>query len=193
MCDKAPDGTKGIPVGKTIALLAEQGDDISNLEPPKEDTSPPKPEASSSAPSPPTSVPDKQNAQPSSPPTTHSGARPASSHPLFPSVLRLLQENSIEDADKIKGTGVRGMLTKGDVLAYLGKASGPMGTYKETPSDVVTKSGGDQTKPLKKEEPRFLDGPALRQLIVNNMLEASKKAQTPPGEQLLQPHEGLEG
>lgn len=116
-----------------------------------------------------------------------------SSHPLFPSVLRLLEENGIQDADKIKGTGVRGMLTKGDVLAYLGKASGPMGTYKETPSDVVTKSGGDQTKPPKKAEPQVLDGPALRQLIVKNMLEASKRAQTQPGEPLLQRHERRAG
>lgn len=52
------------------------------------------------------------------------------SKPLFPSVQRLLTENSVENADKIKGTGVRGMLTKGDVLAFLGKASSPLGTYK---------------------------------------------------------------
>lgn len=116
-----------------------------------------------------------------------------SAHPLFPSVLRLLEENGISDADQIKGTGVRGMLTKGDVLAYLGKASGPMGTYKETPSDAVPKPGGDQTKPAKKEEPQFLDGPALRQLIVKNMLEASKRAQTPPGELLLRRNERPEG
>ncbi|KZT70190.1 pyruvate dehydrogenase X component [Daedalea quercina L-15889] len=176
----APDGTKDIPVGKTIALLAEEGDDISNLEPPKEDTPPsPKPETSSSAPSPPKSIPNKQDVQPSSPPL-HSSKHPESSRPMFPSVFRLLQENGIENTDKIKGTGVRGMLTKGDVLAYLGKASGPMGTYKEAPSDVVTKSGGDQTRPPQKEEPQLLDGAALRQLIVKNMLDASVKARTPP-------------
>ena len=45
-------------------------------------------------------------------------------------MLRLLSENGIEKADGIKGTGIRGMLTKGDVLAHLGKASGPLGTYK---------------------------------------------------------------
>jgi len=39
------------------------------------------------------------------------------------------------------GTGVRGMLTKGDVLAYLGKASGPNGTFKDnTPTPSVYKS-----------------------------------------------------
>jgi len=42
----------------------------------------------------------------------------------------LLHEHRVEDPEKIKGTGVRGMLTKGDVLAFLGKASSPTGTFK---------------------------------------------------------------
>jgi hypothetical protein len=37
------------------------------------------------------------------------------------------------------------MLTKGDVLAFLGKASGPMGTYKETPPPMA------QAQPKKEE------------------------------------------
>lgn len=45
---------------------------------------------------------------------------------------RLLQEYGVQDPEKIKGTGVRGMLTKGDVLAFLGKASSPTGTFKQT-------------------------------------------------------------
>ena len=36
-------GAKDVPVGKTIALLAEEGDDISNLEVPKEDEGAPAP------------------------------------------------------------------------------------------------------------------------------------------------------
>lgn len=44
--------------------------------------------------------------------------------------MRLLTENNVSDPKSIKGTGVRGMLTKGDVLAHLGKASHPLGTYK---------------------------------------------------------------
>jgi pyruvate/2-oxoglutarate dehydrogenase complex dihydrolipoamide acyltransferase (E2) component len=47
-------------------------------------------------------------------------------------VARLLQEYGIQDLEKIKGTGIRGMLTKGDVLAFLGKASSPTGTFKQT-------------------------------------------------------------
>ncbi|KAI0927901.1 hypothetical protein AcW1_005303 [Taiwanofungus camphoratus] len=176
----APNGSKNIPVGKAIALLAEEGDDISNLQPPQEsEPSSPKKEATPSAPSLPSSVPDKQESQPSISPV-HTAVHPESSRPLFPSVLRLLQENSIEKTDQIKGTGVRGMLTKGDVLAYLGKASGPMGTYKEPPKEQAAKAP-------KQEDPQILDGAALRKLIVTNMLEASIKARsaaaaTPPAD-----------
>ena len=45
-------------------------------------------------------------------------------------MARLLQQYGVQDPEKIKGTGVRGMLTKGDVLAFLGKASSPTGTFK---------------------------------------------------------------
>ena len=52
------------------------------------------------------------------------------SRPLFPSVHRLLLEHTVKNLEEIKGTGVRGMLTKGDVLTFLGKASNPLGTFK---------------------------------------------------------------
>lgn len=118
-----------MPVGKVIAILAEEGDDISNLEVPKED------EASSSSASSSTSssappAPEAQSESSSPPPAAHHGeANLSHARPLFPSVLRLLQEHGA-DASKITGTGIRGMLTKGDVLAFLGKASGPTGSFK---------------------------------------------------------------
>ena len=114
-------------------MLAQEGDDISNLEAPKESiTEPPKVKEETST----NQAGGSQ--QPTSSPPSSSTPKPSHnvhdiqhSRPLFPSVLRLLIENGITDADKIKGTGVRGMLTKGDVLAYLGKASSPTGTFKE--------------------------------------------------------------
>lgn len=66
---------------------------------------------------------------------------------MFPSVARLLQENDVADIEAIKGTGVRGMLTKGDVLAYLGKASGPTGTFKQN----------TQTLPELKQAPKKVE------------------------------------
>ncbi|RDX52758.1 single hybrid motif-containing protein [Lentinus brumalis] len=175
----APDGMKNIPVGKTIALLAEEGDDISNLEvPADEPASSPKPsqpeptaQPSSSASSQPTPAAVRNT---SAPPQTHHEI-PKTSRPLFPSVLRLIQEHGITqgDVDKIKGTGVRGMLTKGDVLTHLGLASAPLGTYRETPApDPKT----DAKTGAKQEQAAALDGAAIRRLIVGNMLEASIKA-----------------
>lgn len=85
------------------------------------------------------------------------------------------------------------MLTKGDVLAYLGKASGPFGTYKKPESHFV-----ETAKAEKKEEYKVtltlclsliaykvlqpLDGPAIRRLIVSTMLQSSIAARNPvPG------------
>ncbi|EJF62657.1 single hybrid motif-containing protein [Dichomitus squalens] len=175
----APDGTKNVPVGKTIALLAEEGDDISNLEVPADEP------ASSSNPSQPTpehqakpapfapsdsEYPTSARGEGTHPPESHV---PHHSRPLFPSVIRLIQEHGISqgDVNKIKGTGVRGMLTKGDVLTHLGLASGPSGTYRETPPpDLKTNA----KKSVKEAAP--LDGITVRRLIVGNMLEASTRA-----------------
>ncbi len=175
---QAPDGAKNIPVGKTIGLLAEEGDDISNLEVPADDPAP-SPKASQPTPEPPKAP------TPSTPksetPASAGHHVPHHSRPLFPSVLRLIQEHSISqgDVDKINGTGVRGMLTKGDVLTHLGLASGPSGTYRETPPpDVKTTT---KTDAKGKEEIAPLDGLALRRLIVGNMLDVSIKARAAAG------------
>ncbi|KAI0637444.1 single hybrid motif-containing protein [Trametes polyzona] len=181
----APDGTKGIPVGKTIALLAEEGDDISNLEVPADEPAPPKSE-SQSKPSPaPSSSASSSASQPSaaeakqSPPAPPSESHvPQTSRPLFPSVLRLIQEHHIpaSDIEKIKGTGVRGMLTKGDVLSHLGLASSPTGTFRETPAPDVKTDKNTGAQGEKKEAAAPLDGAAIRRLIVGNLLDASIKA-----------------
>ncbi|KAJ6488460.1 single hybrid motif-containing protein [Mycena vitilis] len=139
-----PDGSKNIAVGKLIALLAEEGDDISNLEPPQEKESPRKQQQSESAEARPPAQEFKPSPSPVSQPA-HSSKPPSHSRPIFPSVHRLLFEHDISKPSDIKGTGVRGMLTKGDVLAFLGKASGPMGTYKETPPPMA------QAQPKKEE------------------------------------------
>ncbi|KAF5331102.1 hypothetical protein D9619_006036 [Psilocybe cf. subviscida] len=186
----APDGTKAIPVGKVIALLAEEGDDISNLEAPKDESSAPakKEETStssnsSSSPSPNSAPLHKSDSQPPQSSESHSHAAPEHSRPLFPSVLRLLAEHKIAKPSEIKGTGVRGMLTKGDVLAYVGQASGPLGTFKFGPSPIEealagrTQAGAPGTPSA---APKVaLDGPAIRRLIVGSMFQASQKARNP--------------
>ena len=176
-------------MGKTIALLAEEGDDLSNLEVPKdEEPSQSKPSPASSSGSqpqqssaPPSAIPDKSGASSSVPPSRpQHGELPSHSRPLFPSVLRLLQENGISDAEKIKGTGVRGMITKGDVLTFLGKASGPLGSFKAALDKEEAKLKSEKSGAKKAEAPAPpVDGAGLRRLIVSNMLEASQKAYKP--------------
>jgi len=161
------DGQKNIPVGKVIALLAEEGDDISNLEIPKNEPTPsksipvPKQEQTALAPASP--------APPVTPKATHHISH---SRPLFPSVVRLLQEYGVQDPEKIQGTGVRGMLTKGDVLAFLGKASSPTGTFK--PAQLGPGAESPQKVEARVEKP--LDGLAIRQLIVQSMYQRTLKA-----------------
>ncbi|EIW60860.1 single hybrid motif-containing protein [Trametes versicolor FP-101664 SS1] len=171
----AQDGEKGIPVGKTIALLAEEGDDIANLEVPAEESASSTPQPPSKpSPSPPASTPSPPPSKESAPAPPSEFHVPKTSRPLFPSVLRLIQEHHIsgDAVEKITGTGVRGMLTKGDVLTHLGLASSPTGTYRETPApDVKT-----DKKVEKKEDAAPLDGASIRRLIVGSMLDASTKA-----------------
>ena len=148
---QAPDGTKSIPVGKVIALLAEEGDDISNLSAPVDDSTPaPKATPTKAQAPPPTPTPTPPQ------PTHAHGPAPTHDRPLFPSVHRLVVENGITNLDKIKGTGVRGMITKGDVLAFLGQASGPLGTFKPGPSPIeeaLKARGASSAAPLVKEAP----------------------------------------
>jgi len=125
-------------------MLAEEGDDVSNVEvPAEEEASPPKssekPAESSSSSSTPPSEPKESSVEKS----TESKHAPQLSKPLMPSVSRLLAEYNVsaKDAESINGTGIRGMLTKGDVLAHLGKAQSPTGTFKEDKRGVSAQSG----------------------------------------------------
>ena len=122
-------------MGKVIALLAEEGDDISNLQAPNEEPATPLQSTETSS----------SSASPQKPEVHSSGTHESHSHthaplehsrPLFPSVHRLLLEHNVTNPDQIKGSGVRGMLTKGDVLTFVGKASNPLGTFKFGPSPI---------------------------------------------------------
>ncbi|KAK2460638.1 hypothetical protein APHAL10511_007108 [Amanita phalloides] len=157
-----PAGSKNIPIGNAIALLAEEGDDITNLEAPQDMT-----------PVPQVATPPVATEQSTSPREPVPHVQPTHSRTLFPSVHRLLVQHNVHKPDAITGTGVRGMLTKGDVLSYLGKASGPTGTFK--PLISVQRDAPLQAA---KEEQKPLDGPSLRRLIVSNMLQPSLKSRT---------------
>ncbi|KAJ9476891.1 Pyruvate dehydrogenase complex protein X component, mitochondrial [Pseudozyma hubeiensis] len=193
------DGSKDVDVGKTIAMLAEEGDDISNVEAPKDDAAPSATsptddksaqtsDKSEPAPSTQTSA-STGSAAPSTPGASSSNAHHTFKGPLFPSVQRLIAENGIEDAEsKIKGTGVRGMITKGDVLAFLGKAKSPTGSFKEPkggiavlgPSQANPKGGSasstSATSTASKAPSEPLTGDALRSLIIGGLASSSRSA-----------------
>jgi len=134
----APDGSKNIQVGTRIAVLADEGDDISSLEIPPEDSKlaskPPEnvkkaeeeaesKRESKSAPRPePTGTPALSQSQRSAPASSPSGPGQSTKYPLYPSVIALIHENHLSDSDvaKIPATGPQNRLLKGDVLAYLG-------------------------------------------------------------------------
>lgn len=136
-----PDGSKGIKVGARIGVLAEEGDDISSLEIPAEESAPTPAPKEKKQPDPAKKAePAKQSSAGSQSPETKSAQKTApqkskdvaptgkkmnKAYPMLPSVEHLIKEKKIakEDIEKIEPTGPKGQLLKGDVLAYLGKVS----------------------------------------------------------------------
>ena len=121
------DGAKGVQVGTRIAVLAEEGDDISKLEIPADEG--PKQPAAAEAPkqesrSEPVPKEERKASQPAETGAKSSGKAQKQTYPLFPSIVQLLHENGVDESKihEIPATGPKGRLLKGDVLVYLGKA-----------------------------------------------------------------------
>ena len=128
------DGSKGVPVGTRIAVVAEEGDDISSLEIPADEQAQ-SAQADQPSKTPTSESPESQSAPPSSTPpkAAQSGEKTfKQTYPLYPSVAQLLSENGLDKsaASGITPTGPNGRLLKGDVLAFLGKIN------TQTPSDI---------------------------------------------------------
>lgn len=125
------DGSKGIPVGTRIGVLADQGDDLASLEIPAEEGSsaPKKEPKSESAPAEPKKSESSEESAPADKPakksSSSSGPSAAQTYPFFPSIEALLREHNLSHSDVAKMTpsGPKGRLIKGDVLAYLGLTS----------------------------------------------------------------------
>ncbi|KAI1082308.1 hypothetical protein F5B20DRAFT_532932 [Whalleya microplaca] len=121
------DGSKGIQVGSRIGVLAEPGDDISQLKIPADEKPAPKQakkeEASQKQPAQET-TPEKQAGGQKQPKRT-GGKAPPQKYPLYPSVEHLIKEHKLDESaiSEMTPTGPAGRLLKGDVLAYLGSVS----------------------------------------------------------------------
>jgi pyruvate/2-oxoglutarate dehydrogenase complex dihydrolipoamide acyltransferase (E2) component len=111
-----PDGTQKVNVGKTIAVLAEEGDDISAVQVPAEDTSAPELSKTPEA---------KQTSPPKNELLTKATGKKSVKfgNQFSPAVSRLLTEYGIENPKSITATGPQGRLLKGDVLAHVGSIS----------------------------------------------------------------------
>ncbi|KAL1871986.1 hypothetical protein VTK73DRAFT_1775 [Phialemonium thermophilum] len=119
------DGSKSVQVGTRIAVIAEEGDDVSSLEiPPDEGPKPQAQKEASTAPETPAPA-EEPKAAGQSPATTSAprGKPVKQTYPLLPSVAHLLKENGLDESavDQMTPTGPNGRLLKGDVLVYLGK------------------------------------------------------------------------
>ena len=186
-------GASDVPVGKLIAVLAEEGDDLSSLEIPSEDE--PKPKASSSKSE--AKEPAKDEAKdekakamktdgyavadqretptPDASPAKAHHVHPKHPQPLLPSVLFLLAQEGIEDATKIKATGKGGRLTKSDVLLHLGRLKDVRGT--DTASRDHSTLINHSSKPSKGKKAasapiEVLDGPSFRRLVLAGLSSA---------------------
>lgn len=138
------DGSKAVPVGTRIAVLAEAGDDVSALEIPADEQQQQQPNKAAGASASSEPAPSEAKSESSKPASGGSQQRkPAAQgnqsyeqkYPLMPSVEHLVKANGINEADvsKIKPTGPNGRLLKGDVLAHLGSINA------ETPAAISSR------------------------------------------------------
>ncbi|CAO3593405.1 unnamed protein product [Absidia cylindrospora] len=114
------DGQKGA-VNSLIALLAEEGDDISNVQVPEDQqqeggntttTTPAKEQVENKVTAPPPS--------PVAPLAHHDLDTSMLKKPLSPAVFSLVMRHHIKDLGAIEASGPGGRILKGDVLAHLG-------------------------------------------------------------------------
>ncbi|KAF5093344.1 hypothetical protein D0Z00_004108 [Geotrichum galactomycetum] len=123
----------GIPVGKTIAVIAEPDDDLSSLTLPKPvdggspAAAPPPPAAAPPPPSAPAApAPAKEEAAPAATPPSSDSQKTNPKQTLLPSVLSLALNNNMTPEQVIAtvpASGPNGRILKGDILAHLGKIS----------------------------------------------------------------------
>ncbi|KAI9280703.1 hypothetical protein BY458DRAFT_500100 [Sporodiniella umbellata] len=109
------DGSKA-PVNTLIALLAEEGDDISSVDIPKESQGKEAVQASESS----KSMEEPAQESKGSAKSHVEVDTQALKKPLSPAVLSLVLKHGIQDVASIEGSGYGGRILKGDVLAHLG-------------------------------------------------------------------------
>lgn len=180
-----PSGSKDVEVNKLIAYLASPDDDLSSLELPDAEESS-KPSAQENKPAQEdkpvqeerSEAPRQQKKAPESP------AHVSFEHTPLPSVLRLAEKYGIEHPEKeIKGTGLHGILTKGDVLAYVGKVKSPFGSASGKATKItdlgMPASKDAASSPAKKPSITSLTPDEERDLILAGLVQLSSPKPAP--------------
>ncbi|ROW12785.1 hypothetical protein VMCG_00566 [Cytospora schulzeri] len=186
------DGAKGVEVGTRIAVIAEEGDDISTLEIPADEGAK-KPAAAQESKSEAMPQEERTATEPAVTEGKSSGKAQKQTYPLFPSIIQLLHENGIDQSKihEIPATGPKGRLLKGDVLVYLGKAKASSATSVEerfqklTHLDLSNIKVAEQKPAAKKaeEKPAKPAAPVVEDLQVTlpvslaSVIEVQKKVQ----------------
>ncbi|KAI8144083.1 hypothetical protein BJV82DRAFT_608258 [Fennellomyces sp. T-0311] len=151
------DGKKAA-VNTPIALLAEEGDDLSNVEMPADE---PAAAATEEPAETPKETPKTAAPQPSAPMDHHDLDTSKLKKPLSPAVLSLVLKNHINDLSAIKASGPGGRILKGDVLAHLGlipykPAPKPRTSIAPPRDEIVFAKPADSAKRAAKKEDKPL-------------------------------------
>lgn len=162
-----PDGTKDIDVGTPIAIFADEGDDLAELEyhdiEKKTDKAAPAPAPAPASSAAPTASVEAKASETKEESKSFASTSANTSQHFLPSVELLLEQNHIsrEDAlSKITATGPSGRILKGDVLAYLGsikpESNTTLAEYLEKTSHLdlsnIKLREGDSGAPTKETE-----------------------------------------
>ncbi|CAO3702222.1 unnamed protein product [Rhizopus stolonifer] len=160
------DGSKA-PVNTLIALVAEEGDDISSVEIPQEQAvkETPKEEKKTS----------EVKGPVVSPISHHDVDTSKLKKPLSPAVLSLVLKYGIKDVGSIKSSGYGGRILKGDVLAHLGLIApkpAPKPTFTAAPPrDQIVFAKTE--KPAAAEEKKVVVPPTFisKQVIADDLFD----------------------
>lgn len=171
------DGTKAVQVGSRIAVIAEEGDDISSLEIPA-DESPKQQSKGQERPKQPEEKPAEARAESAGadkvaqPAPKKSGKAQKQTYPLLPSVAHLIKEKGLDESaiSEMTPTGPNGRLLKGDVLVYLGSVNADTPAAITARFDKLSHLDLSNIKIAKKPEPKKEEKAAAKAPVVEDSL-----------------------
>ncbi|TIA90568.1 hypothetical protein E3P99_01501 [Wallemia hederae] len=194
------DGNKAIPIGTPIAILAEEGDDLSGADALAEQAANEQPEKSEEKsddkPAEQPKEQPKQESKPSSPPsqpTSTGPAEPRETIAATPIARKLALERGVP-LKQLKGTGPEGRITKEDVEKYKGTPAAPAkggaqpsgqaaAAFEDIPVSNMRKVIGQRLSESKSQTPHYyvtneVDLTKLLKLrtVFNSAAESEKRA-----------------